>query len=145
MAALICVQMDRILLSRWLPLDEFGYYTLALTVASVSQLFYQPIGAALFPVFSQKAALGEEASVPQLYHQGCQWIAVTAIPTAMFCALFAPELLDLWTRDPVVVRNTRWLVLVLMGNATVGASARAGCSPGPLPAVLRCTRARAAA
>lgn len=118
--SVLLTQLDKIVLSRILPLQLFGYYTLAAVVANGLTYLSQPVFSALFPRFSQLVAAGSP-DLAALYRQGCELIALAIVPAAATVALFAPELLALWVRDPVVVANTATLVrLGVIGTALNG-------------------------
>lgn len=94
--------LDRLLLSTWLPLDRFAHYTLAGFVASLSTFAVAPIFNALLPRFSELAARGDEAAIAGLYHHAAQMIAVLTFPLAAVVVVFAPEILLLWTADAAI-------------------------------------------
>ncbi len=121
LATLAFVQLDKIVLSKWLPLEEFAHYNLAWTLAGSLYLFYHPIATGTFPGFVRKAALGDTRGISLLYHQASQWVAVTVIPLAAVCILFAPELLQLWLRDPVLARHVSPLLSIVTCGALIGA------------------------
>ncbi len=119
--ALLLMQGDKILLSRLLALDEFGYYALAAVVASGLYIVVLPVFSAVFPRFSQLIASDDEPSLRALYHNSCQIVSVTLLPVAVIVALFAPEILRVWTRNPVVVQHAHLLVsLLVIGSALNG-------------------------
>ncbi len=120
-ATLVFMQLDKVLVSGWLALEDFGCYSVAWTAAGCLALFYQPVGAALFPVFAQKAALRDAPGIARLYHSGCQWVGVTVIPAATVAAVFAPEVLQAWLRAPDVVSRAWPVLAVLMPGALLGA------------------------
>lgn len=121
LATMAFLQLDKILASQWLALEQFGCYSLAWAAAGCLYVFYQPIGAALFPVFSQRLALGDTQGIERLYHAGCQWVGVTVIPAATVACAFAPELLQAWLRAPGVVAHAWPVLAVLMPGALLGA------------------------
>lgn len=119
--SLLLTQTDKIVLSRLLTLEKFGYYSLATVVASSVYLFVAPIFAAVFPRFSQLVAAGAEADLRALYHSSAQLLSTFLLPTALTLALFAPEILTIWLRDPTVVQNVHLLVsLLVIGTALNG-------------------------
>ena len=111
--AIILTQLDKIILSKLLPLEMFGYYTLAAVVASGLYLLVTPIFSAAFPNFSQLVAVGDASGLKNRYHQICQLASVVVLPPAIVLALFAKEILLVWTQDPVTTANTHLLVSVL--------------------------------
>lgn len=97
-SAVILTQMDKIILSKLLSLEMFGYYTLAGVASSaVPILLVAPLFNALFPRFSSLVALKDDVALNVLYHQGSQLMAVLVLPAAMVLAFFSFDILLLWT------------------------------------------------
>ena len=118
---LLLTQTDKILLSTLLPLEVFGYYTLAGAVASASVFVVGPMFNAVFPRFSQLASLGDSEQLKALYHRACQLTSVAVLPTMMVVTFFSFELLLLWTRNPLIAERAHWLVsLLAIGTALNG-------------------------
>jgi len=114
-------QLDKMLLSKLLPLDKFGYYVLASTVASILWSIIVPLNTALFPRFAQLVELRDEAHLADLYHRSCQFMAVALLPIAVTMALFSRELILLWTRNPETAEHTHLIVsLLILGTALNG-------------------------
>jgi len=112
--ALILTQLDKIILSKLLTLEMFGYYTLAVTVAFSLYRFIYAISQALYPRFTQLASLGDQEKLRRLYHQGCQLVSVLIFPVGLTMAFFSEEILILWTRNSLTVQNTHLLVSLLV-------------------------------
>ncbi len=118
---LILTQVDKIILSKMLSLELFGYYTLAWTVANGLATITGSVFTAMFPGFSQRVAVGDIDRLKRLYHCSCQLISVLILPLAILVALFAQEILLVWTQNPVTVSNTHILVsLLIIGTALNG-------------------------
>jgi O-antigen/teichoic acid export membrane protein len=119
--AIILTQTDKIVLSKILSLEMFGYYTLATVVASALYYFIGPVFSALFPRFSQLVSLNDQIGLKELYHKSCQFMSVMVLPAAIVVSLFSSEILLLWTGDPVTVANTHSIVSILIiGTALNG-------------------------
>ncbi len=115
------MQTDKIILSKILSLEMFGYYTLATSVGNALYYFIGPIFYALFPRLSQLVSLNDENGLKELYHKGCQFMSVMILPAAMVVSFFSSEILLLWTGNPVVVTNTHNIVSILIiGSALNG-------------------------
>jgi O-antigen/teichoic acid export membrane protein len=113
--------MDKILLSRILPLEEFGYYTLASVAGGALGVIVSPLFSAIFPRFSQLAVTGDQEALKRLYHKSCQVMAVLVLPPAMVLVLFSPEIMLLWTQNPTATENTwRLASLLVVGTALNG-------------------------
>lgn len=76
----ILTQMDKVVLSKVLPLDAFGYYVLAATVAGGLQLFIRPVYTAVFPRLSALVASEGEVAIAHAYHWGSQLMATLVAP-----------------------------------------------------------------
>ncbi|HNW44189.1 MAG TPA: oligosaccharide flippase family protein [Elusimicrobiales bacterium] len=117
----ILTQLDKIILSKMLSLELFGYYTLAGIVAMNLNRFLGPVYSALYPRFTQLVSFNDEEGIRRLYHQSCQFLAVLLLPVALVVAAFSREILLLWTQDPVIAERTHLLVSVLIcGTALNG-------------------------
>jgi O-antigen/teichoic acid export membrane protein len=92
-------QFDRLALASLRPLEELGYYTLALSIASGLGRMVQPMFNALYPRFSRLIARGEKATLNDLYHLSSQYLAVVIAAVAMVLIVFPREVLFLWTGD----------------------------------------------
>ena len=114
LVTIFLTQLDKIILSKMLTLEMFGYYMLAFSVASVLVSLVNPVHSALFPRFSQLVAAGSEAEISELYHKGCQLVSVIILPIAVTLVFFAEELLTLWVGDPVVVSNAHMILSILI-------------------------------
>jgi O-antigen/teichoic acid export membrane protein len=112
--SIILTQTDKIILSKILPLEMFGYYTFATVVASALYYFVYPVSIALFPRFSQMVSLNDQIGLKELYHKSCQFMSVMILPAAIVVSLFSSEILLLWTGNPVTVANTHSIVSILI-------------------------------
>lgn len=114
----ILTQLDKIILSKMLTLEMFGYYMLAFTVANALNSLVAPIFSALLPKFTQLVTSGEESELIVLYHKGCQFLSILVLPTAITIAFFSKEILTLWLGNEVAVQNSyQILVLLIIGTA----------------------------
>jgi O-antigen/teichoic acid export membrane protein len=114
--SVILTQLDKMILVKVLPLDAFGYYSLASRVAG-GIFLTGPICAAFFPRFSQLLLTNDRQQLAYLYHRGCQLLSVLVLPLAVVLALFSYEFLLLWTRDRQIAENS-YLVLSLLTAGT---------------------------
>lgn len=114
-------QLDKVLLSRWLTLTAFGYYMLAQSVAGILWSLVRPIGAAVFPRFSQLAVLEDEAQLRTLYHGAAQSMSTLVVPAGVVLAFFSYDLILIWTHDPVVALNAAPIAsLAAIGITMIG-------------------------
>jgi O-antigen/teichoic acid export membrane protein len=119
---LILSQMDKLLVSKLLPLDMFGYYSVATVLSGgLNLVLIMPIFNALFPRFSQLAVSGERTALAGLYHRGTQFMAVAVWPVVVCVVFFAGDVLRLWIGDPLAAEKaTVPLQLLVAGTAING-------------------------
>jgi O-antigen/teichoic acid export membrane protein len=111
--ALLLTQVDKLLLSRLLPLESFGYYSLAGTVAGVLYFAAAPITQALSPRLVELHTQGSEAELASAYHQGAQLVTVLAGPAGLLLGFFANGVIYMWSGDAELARNTSAVLSVL--------------------------------
>jgi O-antigen/teichoic acid export membrane protein len=117
-------QTDKLLLSRLLPLAEYGYFTLAVLVASGVMLVSGPISGAIMPRLAKLEAQGDHEGLIRIYRQATQLVAVLAGAAALTAAYCAEPLLWAWTGDPVLARQAApILTLYAAGNGILAVAA----------------------
>lgn len=118
--SVILSQLDKIILSRLLPLSDFGYYMLAGSVASVLITAGATIESATFPELARLQAAGSIRKLSILYHRSSQVLALMVVPLASALTMFAPELLSFYIKNRDVVEHTHLLLsLLVIGNGTL--------------------------
>lgn len=117
-AGALLTQIDKIVLSRLLSLQDFGYYVLASTLATGLSVIAAPFFASIFPRFTQLVSNGEEELLRLTYHQTAQRLSLLVLPAAVVLALFPREILMLWTGSgDIAVRSAPLLTLLSVGFA----------------------------
>jgi O-antigen/teichoic acid export membrane protein len=112
-------QLDKVILSRLLPLEQLGYYMLAGSIAAVIWQVIVPINQALYPRFAQLFAANEISTVTALYHRSCQAMTVLLVPFALTLVLFPSEVIQLWTRNARVAAGASSLAALLVAGTTL--------------------------
>lgn len=119
---IILTQCDKVILSKLLSLEQFGYYMLAFTLGSTLMFLVSPVSAALFPKLSELVSAEKTEELVRLYHKGCQTVSLFAFPVGILMALFPREILMLWTRDPIIVENTHLLLSLVVAGCVLNAA-----------------------
>lgn len=119
--SVILTQMDKVILSRLLSLEVFGYYVLAGAVATSLHLVVLPVFLAIYPRFTQLVSLGDEEGLRNLYHHSCQLMSVLILPITIVIAFFSKEIIFLWTGSPTTAEHTHLILSILItGTALNG-------------------------
>lgn len=101
----LVTQTDKLVLSKILPLTDYGYFTVAVLVASGIMMVGGPISSALMPRMTRLQAEDQHDALIAVYRQATQLVTVTAIPAALVLIFFAPQVLWAWTGDAALVQR----------------------------------------
>ena len=119
--ALLLTQVDKLLLSKLVSLEEFGYYVLAASVAGALYFLVTPVSTAVSPRLTELVAKSGQQALIDTYHQASQWLAAVLTPTALMMAVFAEPLLYAWTGNADLANQTApLLVLLALGTLCNG-------------------------
>ena len=117
LSSLLLTQADKVILSRMLNLENFGYYTLAATVATMLYVLLNPITQAVSPRFNQLFSQTNDDGFATAYHQAAQLVSVVVGSAAIVLFFFSDVLLELWTQDHIIARRSAALLsLLALGN-----------------------------
>jgi O-antigen/teichoic acid export membrane protein len=120
----LVTQTDKLLLSKLLPLTDYGYFTLAVLAASGVMMISGPISSALLPRMARLQAQGDEAELISLYRRATQMVAVIAIPACLVLAFFAEQVLWVWTGDAYAAKQAAPVLrLYALGNGFLAIAA----------------------
>lgn len=118
LSSLLLGHADKVLLSGWLPLEEFGFYAFAVLVGQMPLAAVGPVTQAAYPRLAQLRAAGESQRLCEAYRNAAQLITVLLGSGTVIIATFGSELLLLWTADAALVERT-WLLAVLLACGTL--------------------------
>ena len=112
-------QTDKIVLSKVLSLEAFGYYMLAWAVAMSLYRLVSPVFSAVSPKFTQLAAAHDLEGLKLIYHKSSQLVAILTLPAAFVLAFFSYDVLLLWTHSAGTAKNASLLLSLLIAGAGV--------------------------
>lgn len=111
--ALILTQLDKVILSRILTLEDFGRYTLAGVVASALFLLIVPMFNTMYPRFSALASQNKTEDIVRLYEQGTRLLGTILFPISLAIAFFSEDLIFVWTGNAELAANVGPIVSLL--------------------------------
>lgn len=113
----LVTQTDKLVLSGILPLAEYGYFTLAVLVASGVMVIGGPISNAIMPRMARLHAEGNRQELLRVYRSATQLVSVIAGSAAITIAFCAEPLLFAWTGDAELVAHAAPILrLYAIGN-----------------------------
>lgn len=93
----LLTQVDKLLLSRMIPLEAYGEYVLAGTASGAVFTLVGPISQAYFPRLCQFHAAGKAAEFARTFHLGSQVVSVVVGTAGILVAMRSEELVFAWT------------------------------------------------
>ncbi len=119
--ALLLTQVDKVLLSTLIPLEDFGRYTLASVAAGAIFTLISPISVTFQPRLTQLHAAGQEREFTATFHRGAQLVVVLGGSVAAIVIFHSEALLRIWLHDNELARQTSSLLAFLLaGNLMNG-------------------------
>ena len=114
-------QLDKVVLSKLLPLSQYAYYTLAFAVASGISMIIGPINSATFPRMSSLVAGKNRVELIRFYHQTCKLVAGIVSIVGLFIIFFAKDILMFWLHNSETVLHTTTLVQIIVAGTLCNA------------------------
>jgi O-antigen/teichoic acid export membrane protein len=112
--AILLTQVDKVILSRLLTLETFGYYTLAGVLASMLYMIIVPIDNAIYPRMVELATNNNQAGLASLYHQSAQLVTVLTAPAVMLLSIFSADVVFVWSGNITLTNNIAPLLSLLV-------------------------------
>jgi O-antigen/teichoic acid export membrane protein len=121
---ILVTQMDKLILSKLLPLADYAYFTLAVLVAGGVLVLTGPISVTILPQMTRLHTQGDDDGLKLLYRHATQLIATIAIPVSLVLAVFPEQLLLSWSGDTIISSNTAPILrLYALGNGVLALAA----------------------
>lgn len=98
-------QTDKLILSKILPLAEYGYFTVAVLVATGISVLCNPVSGSILPRMARLQAEGQHAQLLEVYRQATQLVVVITIPVALVMSFFAEQVLWAWTGSASLIEK----------------------------------------
>jgi O-antigen/teichoic acid export membrane protein len=99
LVAALNTQMDKIAISKFLPVESLGYYTLAVSLSTSILVVVSPISIALLPRFTALFSDNNKKEAVLLFNKVTLFIAIIVFSIMANMSFFAKELIWVWTGD----------------------------------------------
>ena len=120
----LVTQTDKLVLSKILPLEEYGYFTLTVLIASGVMVISSPISGSIMARMTRLEAKGDHAGLISVYRQATQLVAVIAAAVSVTLVLCAEPLLWAWTGDKNLAQHAAPILrLYAIGNGILAVAA----------------------
>ena len=119
--ALVLTQIDKVILSKALGLEDFGKYMLASVVVSSIYIVVTPVFNIVYPRFAALVATSNTTQIENLYRFGTRMLSSILFPIALTLIVFSTDLLNLWIRDDDLAKSISPIIrLLAIGSALHG-------------------------
>jgi O-antigen/teichoic acid export membrane protein len=117
-------QIDKLLLSYLLSLEDYGIFTLAVVAAGGLIVIATPVGQVLIPRMSKLSAEKNERALIKLYTNASQFVACVIFPAMFTIVLYSEEILTIWTSNSeLAVKSSPIFILYAIGNGVLALGA----------------------
>ena len=107
-------QADKIFLVKFVSLEQFGYYSIAYTIASALALLSMPITSSLHPKLAQLYSANDLVKLNDIYRYGSRTLIMVLVPSALVMSFFSTQLLTLWQQDGEAISQTYHITSILV-------------------------------
>ena len=120
--SIIITQADKIILSRVVSLEAFGFYMLAWTVASGLSRIATPLLQAFGPHFTELISKGDDDGLARQVRLASQLMSVLILPPVALIVFLAKPILLVWMGNPAVAVGASPLLAILAVGTALSAS-----------------------
>jgi len=110
---MIFLQADKILVSKFSPLEGFGYYSLAATAAAILFMIVVPVTQAIYPKMVGYITINNERRLFSIYHKTTQLVIVLISPAMMLLYFYANDVIYMWSGSAELANNVGPLLSIL--------------------------------
>ncbi len=115
--SLVLTQIDKVILSKTLSLEMFGYYSLAFVITSNIGILVNAVYNSFFPRFTNLIYNNNHIELRNLYHKGCKLVSLFIFPISLMIIFFSKELLFMWNGNEIIADKTyKVLSLLVIGQ-----------------------------
>lgn len=120
-AGVLLTHLDRLIASRLLTLEQFGYYSIAATVGRTVYLLIAPVHSAVFPRLTALVSSRDQVALEHAYSLGTQMMCVAVFPLAAVIVWMDSDLALAWLGDPRTAASVAGVAgIIAAGSALNG-------------------------
>ncbi|AYD47987.1 oligosaccharide flippase family protein [Arachidicoccus soli] len=113
LVASVNTQLDKLTISKVLPIDQLGYYTIAMTLTYILMTLINPVDIAIRPRFTALFSENKLQDVLLLYNKLILFISIVIFSIAAILFFNSKEIILIWMRKESIVDKSYMYVPVL--------------------------------
>ncbi|OTG80195.1 hypothetical protein B9T33_09770 [Acinetobacter sp. ANC 5054] len=110
----INIQIDKLVTSKYLSMEQFGYYSIASTLSQVPTMIVIPVMAAVFPLFSLYVSQNNNELIGNNFHKYSFLITIISAPISLCLFLYSIPLVELWIGKPFIAESINNVLKILV-------------------------------
>ena len=107
-------QLDKLLVSKLLSLEYFGFYTISATFAQISSILILPIMIAILPKMTIISEQNNQVGLKKIFHKFSFIVNSLACTITMILFIYTEEFLYLWTNNQNLVNTIAVTTKILL-------------------------------
>ncbi|BAU73422.1 oligosaccharide flippase family protein [Metapseudomonas furukawaii] len=100
----LVTQLDKLLLSKYLSLKDYGYFSLVATLSAAILLLSGPVSRAILPRMTILLSQNKEQEMIALYRTATRFVVCIVAPVTLVMSFFSYEIIYIWTGDSDAAR-----------------------------------------
>lgn len=114
----VVTQVDKLVLSKFMTLDNYGFYSLAVSLSGAILIFAAPLNQILMPKLTGLFNNNDRDGFYRVYFISFSILCMISISLGIFLFIFGSEVVYLWTSEQVLsVRANEYLGFLSLGNS----------------------------
>jgi O-antigen/teichoic acid export membrane protein len=113
LVASLNTQMDKIVISKLLPVESLGYYTLAVSLSMGIIVLINPISVALLPRFTALYSSGKNDEASILFNKVNLFVAILIFSIMANMSFFSKELIWIWTGNMEIANRAHFYLPII--------------------------------
>ena len=111
--SMLLTQVDKLLLSKLVTLEAFGYYSLAATLAATLYMLVVPVNNVVYPLMVRYLVQRDQSGLIALYHRSAQFVTAATASVMLTFVFFANDVVYAWSGNPALAVQVGTLLSVL--------------------------------
>ncbi len=112
--SLLLTQVDKLLLSHVLGLEQYSYYMIATTLSGAIPLMIGPITQAIYPRLVHLHANNDTQELVIAFHKGAQLVTIITAPAVLILSLFPENVIYIWSGDAGLAKVVAPILRILV-------------------------------
>lgn len=109
-------QSDKLIVSKFVSLEMFSYYSIASSLASLPIIVVGALGTAVFPRFVELVTLSNHGQMEKIYKTSSEIAGIILIPAGLVLIFFCGEFIFAWTGSNLIADQAKVTAVLLLGG-----------------------------